>query len=137
MVRLLLPHVNAASGPLAQLAEQLTLNQRVVGSSPTGLTTYIWDLEDVQIPYFVAYGQRFGRDFTESAAHFGAFLLSARGRISQANGPHLLPRSLQARHARPAPSSRQVRIVSARRSHPLYLPSACMSHRQRAICASG
>lgn len=27
------------SGPLAQLAEQLTLNQSVVGSSPTGPTT--------------------------------------------------------------------------------------------------
>ena len=55
----------------------LTLNQRVVGSSPTGLTSHIWDLDILQIPYFVAYGQRFGRDFTESAAHFGAFLLSA------------------------------------------------------------
>src|SRR6478735_981404 len=55
----------------------LTLNQRVQGSSPTGLTNHIWDLEDVQTPYMVAYGQRFGRDFTESAAHFGAYLLSA------------------------------------------------------------
>ncbi len=27
-------------GPLAQLAEQLTLNQRVVGSSPTRSTTF-------------------------------------------------------------------------------------------------
>ena len=56
---------------------RLTLNQRVVGSSPTGLTCHIWDLDILQTPYIVAYGQRFGRDFTESAAHFGAYLLSA------------------------------------------------------------
>ena len=31
----------------------------------------------LQIPYFVTYGQRFGRDFTELAAHFGAYLLAA------------------------------------------------------------
>src|SRR5262245_52340180 len=31
--------VSGRHGPLAQLAEQLTLNQRVPGSSPGGLTT--------------------------------------------------------------------------------------------------
>ena len=41
MLSLSVLRVVAAHGPLAQLAEQLTLNQRVQGSSPWGLTTTI------------------------------------------------------------------------------------------------
>src|SRR6476660_1837166 len=37
--RVNLTYTFASSGPLAQLAEQLTLNQRVQGSSPWGVTT--------------------------------------------------------------------------------------------------
>src|SRR6266542_4048498 len=34
-----IPHPHTHHGPLAQLAEQLTLNQPVLGSSPRGLTS--------------------------------------------------------------------------------------------------
>lgn len=50
---------------------QLTLNQRVRGSSPWGLTYHIWDLEDVQVPYFVTHERRYARHFAELAAYFG------------------------------------------------------------------
>jgi hypothetical protein len=40
IVRVFGTQPNVLSGPLAQLVEQLTLNQRVAGSSPARLTTF-------------------------------------------------------------------------------------------------
>ena len=40
----LLLHMQRASGPLAQLVEQLTFNQWVTGSNPVRLTTVVNDL---------------------------------------------------------------------------------------------
>ena len=104
------------TGLLAQLAEQLTLNQRVVGSSPTGLTNHIWNLKDVQIPYMV-YGQRFGRDFTESPAHLGAYLLSAH--------PHLPHRSAA---STPLAYRRRVTRESTWSPHVVRIHSTCPLH---------
>ncbi len=47
---LILPHQNLS---VAQLVEQLTLNQWVVGSNPTGETSKIKHLHDISVGVFV------------------------------------------------------------------------------------
>ncbi len=65
-----------ARGPLAQLAEQLTLNQQVRGSSPWRLTSYISTSGLPQIP-------RLSREDTGSPA-----FLSSSGEVSELADEH-------------------------------------------------
>jgi hypothetical protein len=99
---------------------RLTLNQRVQGSSPWGLTDYIGDLDIIQIPYFVACEQCDKRDFAELAAHFGA----VRVRNNSASTPPRLRNKstppVQDLHGRSASVAHACRIAYAK-------PCACGS----------